>query len=168
MALGAAGVLLGAIVLYFCIQRMFALLRDSEIASLPATTGGDITLDAVGTCVLHVEQPRLNLAMLHARFALRDLEAGNDVPSSPVLFRTTVSGFATVRWAARYFEIAHAGRYRLMVDGINPDSDLSRIRLIFTRPFAAMLMLSILGILCGSICLIGSIVFTALTVTGKI
>jgi hypothetical protein len=168
MALGSIGVLLGAIVLYFCIRRIFALLRDSELAGLPAADGGEVTLDSIGTCVLHVEQPRLNLAMLRARFVLRDLETGIDVPSSPVLFRTTVSGFATVRWSARYFEIAHAGRYRLVVDGINPDSDLSRIRLIFTRPFGAMLMFLIIGILCASICLIGSIVFTALTATGKI
>jgi hypothetical protein len=71
-----------------------------------------------------------------------------------------VSGFATVRLSVRYFEVQHAGRYRLLVE--NPASDVSRVQLIFTRPFAAVLVLLILGILIGSACLIGSVTLTAL------
>lgn len=164
MALGAVGVLLGAAVLYFCIRRIFALLRDSELACLPAAESGEVTFNQPGTVVLHVDQPRLNMAMWRARYTLRDTTTGTDVPTSPVLFRTTVSGFKTVRLSVRYFEVQHAGRYRLLVEGINAASDASRVQLIFTRPFAAKLMLSILGILVGSACLIGSVTLTALNV----
>lgn len=164
MALGAVGAFLGAAVLYFCVRRIFALLRDSELARLPAAESEEVTFNQPGTVVLHVDQPRLNMAMWRVRYTLRDTTAGTDVPSSPVLFRTTVAGLTTVRLSVRYFEIQHAGRYRLLVEGINPTSDVSRVQLIFMRPFAAKLILSILGVLFGSAFLIGSVTLTALKV----
>ena len=44
---------------------------------------------------------------------------------------------------------------------------LSRIQLIFTHPYAAALLLLILGTVLGGLCLIGGLVFTALQYSGK-
>jgi hypothetical protein len=108
------------------------------------------------------------MAMFGAKFALRDAVTGADVRSSPVIFRTSVSGFSTASVSVRYFEIERAGSYRLLVTGINPASDVSQVHLIFTRPYALPLMLLILGTVLGGMSLIGGLVFTALQYSGKL
>jgi hypothetical protein len=47
-------------------------------------------------------------------------------------------------------------------------SDVSRVQLIFMRPYAVPRLLLILGTVLGGICLIGGIVFTALQYSGKL
>ena len=68
----------------------------------------------------------------------------------------------------RYFEIPRAGGYRLIVAGLDPAGDYSRVALIFTRPFGAALFLLILVTVFGGMCLIGGLVFTALLYTGTL
>jgi hypothetical protein len=106
--------------------------------------------------------------MLHAHFVLEDVSTGRAVVSSPVIFRTTVSGFSTVRFPVRSFEIPHAGEYRLRVDGIDPAKDVSRVQLIVTRPYTASVIGCILILLAGGILLIGSSVIAALGFAGKL
>jgi len=166
--LSVGAMLLGAALLYFTITRIVGLLRDSEVARVPAAAEAAVSFDAPGTYVLHIEQPRFNIAMWSAKFALRDAVTGSDVSSSPVIFRTTSSGFSTARVSVHYFEVERAGAYRLFVTGIDPASDVSRVQLIFTRPYAAPLVLLILGTVLGGGCLIGGLVFTALQYAGKI
>jgi hypothetical protein len=168
MALSIGGMLLGMVLLYFSITRMVRLLRDSEVARVHAAAEAAVRFDAPGTYVLHVEQPRFSLTMWSAKFALRDAASGADVRSSPVIFRTTRSGFSTASVSVRYFEIERAGEYRLLITGIDPASDVSAVRLIFTRPYAVPLFLLIFGTVLGGICLIGGLVFTALQYSGKL
>lgn len=108
------------------------------------------------------------MAMLGAKFSLRDAATGVEARSSPVIFRATNSGFATASVSVRYFEVDRSGPYRLGVTGIDPSSDLSRIHLIFTRPYAAPLVLLILCMVFGGACLIGGLVFTSLLYSGKL
>ncbi len=168
MALTISAILLGAAILFFSITRIFALLRDSEVTRLPAVSQGEVTFDEAGTYVLHIEQPRLNTALLNAQFVLRDPARSADVRSSPVIFRTTTSGFSTASLSIRQFEIEHPGVYRLFVSGIDPAGDLSRIQLVFTRPYAAKLFVLIVCIVLGGGCLIGGLVFSALQYVGKV
>jgi hypothetical protein len=168
MALTICAMPLGAAVLFFGITRILRLLRESEVARLPATTEADVTFNQAGSYVLHVEHPRFNVALLHADFALRDETNGSDVRSSPVIFRTTTSGFSTASTSIRRFEVGHPGVYRLLVTGIVPTSDLSRVELIFSRPYAAALVLLIVATIFGGACLIGGLVFTALQYVGKL
>jgi hypothetical protein len=112
---------LGIVLLYFSITRIVRLLRDSEVTRVPAAAESTVTFGAPGTYVLHIEQPRFNMAMWSAKFALRDGASGADVRSSPVIFRATRSGFSTASVSVRYFEIGHAGEYRLLVTGIDPE-----------------------------------------------
>ena len=167
MALSIGAMLLGAVALYFSITNIFKLLRESEVARVPAAAEAAVAFSAPGTYVLHIDQPRFNLAMFGAKFALRDPVTGADVRSSPVIFRTTVSGFSTASVSVRYFEIERAGSYHLFVTGINPANDVSRVHLIFTRPYAMPLMLLIFGTVLGGMCLIGGLVFAALQYSGK-
>jgi hypothetical protein len=168
MALSIGAMLLGAVLLYFSITNTLKLLRESEVTRVPAAAETTVPFSAPGTYVLHVDQPRFNMAMLGAKFALRDEATGTDVRSSPVIFRTTVSGMSRASVSVRYFEIERAGAYRLLVTGIDPGADVSRVQLIFTRPYAAPLTLLILGTVLGGMCLIGGLVFTALLYSGKL
>jgi hypothetical protein len=168
MALTIGAVVLGAVVLFFSIARILALLRESEVARLPVAAQGNVTFNETGRFVLHIEQPRLNMALLHAEFALQEAVTGTPVPSSPVIFRTTTSGFSTASVSVRYFDIAHPGTYRLVITGIDTSSDRSRVALIFTRPYAGSLVFLILCIIFGAACAIGGFVFTALLYTGKL
>jgi hypothetical protein len=168
IALTIGATLLGAAILFFSITRIFALLRDSEVARLPAVSQGQVSFPDPGTYTLHIEQPRLNTALLDAQFVLRDPAQSADVRSSPVIFRTTSSGFSTASLAIRQFEIEHPGVYRLFVSGIDPAGDLSRIQLVFTRPYATKLFVLIVCIVLGGGCLIGGLVFSALQYAGKI
>jgi hypothetical protein len=168
VALSIAAIFLGVVVLCLCIARIFRLLRESEVARVPAAAEATVTLSAPGTYVLHVDQPRFNMAMLGAKFELLDEATGADVRSSPIIFRTTVSGLSTASVSVRYFEIEHAGAYRLLVTGIDSRTDLSQVHLILTRPYAVPLMLLILATVLGGMFLIGGLVFTALLYSGKL
>ena len=168
MALTICAMPLGAAVLFFSITHILRLLRESEVARLPAATEADVTFNQAESYVLHTEHPRFNMALLHADFALRDETNGSDVRSSPVIFRTTTSGFSTVSTSIRQFEVGHPGVYRLLVTGIAPTSDLSRVELIFARPYAGALFLLIVATVFGAACLIGGLVFTALQYVGKL
>lgn len=168
MALSIAAMFAGAAVLYATITRIFRLLRDSEVARVPAAAETTVAFSAPGTYVLHVDQPRLSMAMLGAKFALRDEASGTDVRSSPMILRTTNAGFSTASVSVRSFDIERAGQYRLAVTNVDAGSDLSRIRLVFTRPYAAALFLLIFATVFGGACLIGGLVFTALQLSGKL
>jgi hypothetical protein len=168
MALTICAMPLGAAVLFFGITRILRLLPESEVARLPGATEADVTFNRAGSYVLHIEHPRFNVALLHADFALRDETNGSDVRSSPVIFRTTTSGFSTASTSIRRLEVGHPGVYRLLVTGIVPTSDLSRVELIFSRPYAAALVLLIVATIFGGACLIGGLVFTALQYVGKL
>ena len=167
IALSIGVMVVGAIVLFFAITRMLTLLRTSEIASLPVVPEAQVTFQAPGTYVLHVDQPRLSFALTHAEYALWDTMGGDEVRSSPVIFRTTASGVSTARVSVRYLDIPRAGVYRLAVTGVDPASDVSRSKLVFTRPFGASLFLLILANVFGGACAIGGLVFAALLYTGK-
>ncbi len=167
-ALTVGVALLGATILFFSIMRLVALMRESEVARLPAAAEGRVTFEEAGPYVLHIEQPRFNLALLHAEFALHDPRTDADVRSSPVIFRTTTSGFSTASVSIRRFEIERPGIYRLLVSGIDPEGDLSKIHFIFARPYAAALFVLILCTVLGGACLVGGTVFTALQYAGKL
>ncbi len=88
--------------------------------------------------------------------------------SSPVILRTTNAGFSTASVSVRSFDVERAGTYRLVVTNVDPGSDLSRVQLIFTRPYAPALVLLIFATIFGGACLVGGLVFTALQISGKL
>jgi hypothetical protein len=168
MALSVGAMLLGAVLLYLAITNIFRLLRESEVARVPAAAEVAVTFSVSGTYVLHIDQPRLSLAMYGAKFALRDVATETEARSSPVIFRTTTAGFSRASVSVRYFEIERAGDYRLLVTGIDPAKDVSRVELVLTRPYAGTLFALIVGTVFGGMLLIGGLVFTALQYSGKL
>jgi hypothetical protein len=57
MTLSIGAMLLGAGALYFTITNIFTLLRESEVARVPATAETAVAFSAPGTYVLHIDQP---------------------------------------------------------------------------------------------------------------
>jgi hypothetical protein len=163
----ACAALLGAVLVVFAIARLLRVLRESILARLPAVPEQDVRFTAPGTAVLCIEQPHLGTAFAGVDFAMRD-DYGHEVPSTPIVFRSKVSGFSRVRVSLRAFEIPRAGRYRLVASGIAPGHDMSDAAIVFARPFAGAMVLCILGITFGGAALIGGIVLTSLRVAGKL
>jgi hypothetical protein len=165
MSIGIA--VLGTALLVFAIVRLLAVVRDGVIVRLPVVPAQDVEFKQAGQVVLCIEQAHFGMAFGGLGYALRD-SGDRDVPSAPILFRTKVSGFSRVRLSVRSFAIPRPGRYHLLASGIAPGSDMSSAAIVFTRPFAAAMVLWILGIVFGGICLIGGIVLSALSAAGKL
>src|ERR1700752_2924449 len=146
--------ILGAALLAYAIARLLAVVRASILVRLPAVAEQDVTFAEAGTVVLCIELPHFGTAFAGVDFTMHDA-TGRDLPSTPIVFRTKVSGFSRVRLSVRAFEIPRAGRYRLVAHGIAPGRDMSDAALVFTRPFAAAMVLWILAITLGGIGLIG-------------
>jgi hypothetical protein len=151
----------------YTIVRLVAVVRASVIVRLPAIAEQDVTFAEAGPVVLCIEQPQLSGALSGVDFAMRD-GFGHDVPSTPIIFRTKVAGFSRVRLSVRSFEIAHAGRYRLIANGIASGQANPSAAIVFARPFAGAMVLWILGIVLGGFGLIGGIVLTALAFAGPL
>ena len=157
----------GAIVLAVSISRLVAAVRASLIARLPTLAEQDVTIASPGTVVLCIEAPHFGTQFAGVDFAMRD-GTGRELPSVPIVFRTKVSGFSRVRLSVRSFEIARAGRYRLLARGIAPGRDMSDTALVLARPFAGAMIGWILGIVLGAIGLVGGGVLSALRSAGQL
>jgi hypothetical protein len=159
--LAAVAALLGAGLLAFAIRRTLRIVRESVLARVPVRAEQDVDFAEPGRIVLCIEQPRFETAFWRARYALRDA-GGREVPSTLILFRTSVSGLSKVRLSLRSFDLPRAGRYRFVLGGIAPGHDVSQCAVVFTRPHAMQLVLAILGIVFGACALIGGVVLCVL------
>ena len=166
MTLGA--MVLGVVLLFFTITRLVRLVRGSVVARVPVVTAQTVSFERPGAYALNLEGPRFSTTFRRATFSLRDTAGGREVPSSMILFRTTTSGYSTVRISVRRFAVERAGHYALSVTGIEPDADTAKHALVFTRPYGVAMVLLILGIVLGGFCLIGGLVFTALQFAGRL
>jgi hypothetical protein len=162
-----AAAIAGAALVVFSIVRLLRVLRESILARLPAASEQDVRFPAEGPVVLCIEAPHFSTAFAGVDFAMRD-DHGHEVPSTPIVFRSKVSGFSRVRLSVRAFDVPRAGRYRLVASGIAPGRDMSEAAIVFARPFVGAMVLCILGIVFGGMALIAGIVLTALRLTGKL
>lgn len=162
----AGAALLGAALLVFSIVRLLRVLRESILVRLPALPEQDVRFAAAGPAVLCIETSHFSSAFAGVDFAMRD-DYGHDVPSTPIVFRSKVSGFSRVRLSLRAFDVPRAGRYRLVASGI-AGRDMSGAAIVFARPFVGAMVLCILGITFGGMALIAGIVLTSLRLAGKL
>ena len=166
LALAFAAMLFGVVLLFFSIRALLGVMRDAEVARVPAAAEQTVSFPAAGAYVLHLSQPRLSTALAHAEFSLRD--GGAEVPSMPELIQVRASGFSTASISVRRFQVPQAGTIRLLVTGIAADADFSRSEFVFGRPNAGALVLRILGVVLGGIALVGGIVLCGLTLANKL
>ena len=163
----AAAPFVGAVLVVSSILRLLRVLRDSILARVPAVPEQDVRFPAAGTAVLCIEQPHFGMPFAGVDFTMRD-DYGHEVPSTPIVFRSKVSGFSRVRLSVRAFDVPRAGRYRLVASGIAPGRDMSQAAIVFARPFVGAMVLCILGIVFGGMALIAGIVLTSLRLAGKL
>ena len=163
-----SAMLAGIALLAFTITGLIRLVRESVVARLPAVAEQFVAFERPGTFVLHLEGPRFSGALRRAAFSLKDPAGNREVRSWPILFRTTASGFSSVRVSVRGFAVERPGRHALTASGLDADTVTPQHALVFTRPYTAAMVLLILGIILGAFCCIGGLVFTALRLTGAI
>src|SRR6185503_8496297 len=103
LTLGA--IVLGVALLFFTITRLVALVRKSVVVRLPVVAEQKVGFEQPGTYVLNLEGPRFSTMFRRVGFSLRDTAGGREAPSSAILFRTTTSGYSTVRLSVRRFDV---------------------------------------------------------------
>jgi hypothetical protein len=158
---------IGGVLLIFSIGRLLRSVRGSLLARVSAVAEQYVALASAGPVVLCIEAPHFGTQFAGVDFAMRE-ESGRELPSTPIVFRTKVSGFSRVRLSVRAFEIPRAGRYLLVANGIAPDRDMRDAAIVLARPFAGVMVAWILGIVAGGIALIGGSVLAALRFAGKL
>ena len=119
-----AAAIAGAALVVFSIVRLLRVLRESILARLAAVSEQDVRFPAEGRVVLCIEAPHFSTPFAGVGFTMRD-DHGHEVPSTPIVFRSKVSGFSRVRLSVRVFDVPRAGRYRLVASGIVPGRDMA-------------------------------------------
>jgi hypothetical protein len=99
---------------------------------------------------------------------MRRTDDAMQVPLRPIVFRTQSSSFSRSRLELYALTIPSAGNYSLHIDGIDPSADYSAIAVVVARRYGASLVLHVLALVLLGATFIGSIVFSALLLTGKI
>ena len=154
-------ILLGATLLGLTIRSLIRMLRGSVVASLPLATEQRIAFEVAGPYDLYGQTRFGSSTFARLDFDLQD-RTGQSVPLHPVLFRTTVRSFSSVKLRLRSFTIPRAGTYTLRVRGDTPPSNDDG--LVIGKPIQGRLVAHILGIVVLGIATIGSAVATALLV----
>lgn len=168
MPAASGAMLLGTLLLFFSLGGLLALMRESDVLSLPVVAEQELDFASAGRYVLELEQPRLSAVQRGLRFRLQDVNRAQDVSSAAIVFRSTRSSFTRARIPERIFDLPRAGHYRLFISGLSPGTDALALRIFFRRPYAGALIVRILGIVVGGVGLIAGLVFMSLRFAGKL
>ena len=163
-----AGLMVGIAGLATLIVRLRRMLKASVECELPVVPRKTIEFNTPGEKCLHLQGPRFTLAFWGVKFALKDVETGDDVPLRRILFRMVSSGLSRVRMYTHSCVISHAGRYEFTISGIREGADTSSIGIVFTKPYRAKAVLFVLGIVFTGMLIIASIVFGLLAYLNQI
>ncbi len=157
---------LGLAGLVWCIWTLVRVERTSLLARLPLTARQTVVFNEPGRVVLCVEGPLPTFRFWGLSYRLLT-ENDVPVPGRWLFFRTTSSGFTTVRSAERLFKVRQPGNHTLLVDGLDTSkAGDGKHFVVFKRPVMIWAVPCILGmILCAGLA-IGSLVLFILKLAG--
>ncbi len=125
-------IVLAALLIYLVI-RLIGVLRGAVVASVPLAAESEVAFDATGPMLLHGEGPRLSTAFRNLDFSLADVETGQEVVLSGILFKQSSSGLRKTRLTLRSFTLDTDGTYCLSVQGASDSGGLPDHSIVFTR-----------------------------------
>jgi hypothetical protein len=162
----SAFVLFVALLIFF-IVNVIRVVRHAHVLSVPLLKEQEIEFAEAGRVDLCIEGPQLTTRFAHLTYELSTPYSTN-IKGHSALLRTRTSGISQVRMRLETFEIPNPGRYVLQIRGLEenwtPDT---KHRLVFTRPYTALLVCYIIGIVLSALFTIGSIVLFSLRITSK-
>jgi hypothetical protein len=150
------------LLLWRVITSLVSVVKASEIAVLPLTSGGEVIFNEKGRIVLALRGKLGSRDFGGARFVLFK-ESGEEIPSKPIILRTrttNLAGEATLSFCR--YDIPVAGRYRLSIVDLEPNKVSSNSHIVFLKPLGLTLLIRILLVVLAAIVLIGSCVVTGM------
>jgi hypothetical protein len=157
LALSLAG-LLGLI------RSLLRSVRDARIGAYPLLPRQSVEFPTAGPVMLAVEGPRFTSGFRRLGFELR-LPGGASVQGRRVLLRNTTTGLSSVRLTLQRYVLPFAGRYELLVNGLDPQAaGLANHRLVFVAPGMSRRISLVVGITLCAGWAIASLVFLLLEV----
>jgi hypothetical protein len=148
-----AAAIAAAIALPLAIRTLLRKARISPLATLSVAPAHVLDLPS-GPVVLHLSGPLGTTKLGGLSFQLCTPDGGA-VPSSAIVVRSRrSSALGRVMVSLRRFQLPVAGSYRLQVDGIATNADLSDCRLVLARPQDAGMALSIVGVVVAAVVLV--------------
>jgi len=157
---------LSALLLGLCIRSEVRLVKEAKLLSIPLVAEQTVEFLEAGRVVLCIEGPQFSRRFAGLDYELTD--SGTAVEGRTAWFGARTTGVSWARLELRVYEIPHAGRYMLRVQGLGPaQARDAQHRLVFTRPHLAQAFGYIIGMILSFGTFVVSLVFFALRLTGK-
>jgi len=146
-----------ALVIFFIVS-IIRIVRKSPIIRVPIVKQQEIEFTEGGRMDLCIEGPQLTTRFAGLDYALIS-PYGTEVMGHGVLFRTRTSWISQVRMKLKTYEIPHPGRYAFQIQGLKEDwTPDTKHRIVFAKPYTAVLVGYIIGVVFSALFNIGSIV----------
>lgn len=146
------------------VRAVLRTLRSARLLDVPLRQQQEIEFAAAGAVVLCIEGPRFTPRFRKLAFEL-GLPGAAPVAGRPVIFRQRSASLDRARLTLRRFELPFAGRYILVIRGLDPqDVDAPGHRIVFMKPHTLRSLLLVLGITLASTLAVASLVFFLLSI----
>jgi hypothetical protein len=156
--------LLALAALVALVRAVFRMVRGACLSAVPLRMSQAIEFPVAGKVVLCMEGPRFTPQFRKLRFELRQ-PGGAEISGHRILFRLVTSGVSRARISLRTYDLPMAGRYELIIHGLEPAQvDAPDHAIVFMRPHLARTVLYVIGITLASALAISSLVFFLLSV----
>lgn len=146
VAVPVAGIVAGVLLSVLAVTRLVRLARQPELARVPVAGRSPVTFAEAGRAELALEGPFLTTRFRGLGFALRDA-AGLPVRLRRLWIRPSSGGVSRTRRSLYGCEIPRPDTYTLEVTGIDPASDYGRCAVVFVRPVAAGVAVTVVSLL---------------------
>jgi len=157
---------IAALLLALFIRGEIRLVREAKVLSVPLVEQQDIEFPEAGRVVLCMEGPRFSRRFAGLTYEL-STDYGAPIEGRRAWFRARTTGVSWVRTELRVYEIPHAGRYVLRIQGLGAMQERdAEHRLVFTRPHLAQSVGYIIGMILSFGLFVVSLVFFLLRLTG--
>jgi hypothetical protein len=160
--IGLPLLLVGAVLLTLTIRRLGRSLARAEVQRAPLVPLQQVALPCAGELRLCVDGPKGLSWRAPLRFAMAEAATGRPVELAPMLSGSGRQRLDRSRVVRARLVVPGPGSYSLRVDGFQPGPEYASWFLVFMRPFAATIVLHVLGIVACGFALIGGLVLSIL------
>ena len=140
------GIAAGVFLTVAMVIRLVRIARQPELARAPVAPTAPVAFDVAGAAELAIEGPFFTSRFRGLSFELVD-PAGVPVALRQLLIRASSGGFSRTRMSLYRCEIPQPGPYEVRVAGLDPGTDYGDCAVVFVRPYAADLFVTVVALL---------------------
>jgi hypothetical protein len=140
------GIAAGVFLTIAMVVRLVRIARQPELARAPVAATAPVAFEATGDAELAIEGPLFTSRFRGLSFELVDA-AGVPVALRQLWMRASSGGFSRTRMSLYRCEIRQPGTYEVRVAGLDPATDYGACAVVFVRPYAANLFVTVVALL---------------------